>query len=349
MMKFNKKIKIGSFEICEDSKVFIIAEAGVNHNGDMKLARGLIDAAVEAGADAVKFQSFSTEHLILKDVTKAPYQKETTDTAESQFDMLKSLEITKEQTKELKGYCDKKGIIFLTTPFDEYSLDELDEIDLPAYKIASTDITNLLFLKRVARKQKPIILSTGMAYLSEVKAGLEEIYNFNKDVILLQCTANYPIEDAEVNLNVIKTYKKEFDMLTGYSDHSTGIGACPLAVALGAKIIEKHFTLDSGFEGPDHRMSLEPEELKQFVIRVRKAEEYLGSMEKSPTPSESQTRKSLQKYLVASKDIKEGDIFSDDNLSAKRTGGAGISPIRYKEIIGQKAKRSYHADEVIDE
>lgn len=348
-MQFSKTIRIGSCEISEDSKVFIIAEAGVNHNGDMNIAQQLIDVAVEAGADAVKFQSFSTEHLILRDVKKAPYQKETTDATESQFDLLKNLEITKAQTKKLGKYCQAKGIVFLTTPFDEYSLQELDEIDLPAYKIASTDITNLLFLKRVAEKQKPIILSTGMAYFSEVKMALEEIYCLNKDVILLQCTANYPIKDDEVNLNVIKTYKEQFDVLVGYSDHSAGIGAGPFAAALGAKVIEKHFTLDKELDGPDHRMSLNPEELKQFVKQIRKTEEYLGSGCKTPTPSELETRKSLQKYLIASKEIQKGDTFTEDNLVAKRTGGVGLSPIHYKEIVGRKAGRHYRIDEVINE
>jgi len=350
MMQFNKSIRIGSHEISEDSKVFIIAEAGVNHNGDMDIALQLIDVAIEAGADAVKFQSFSTEHLILRDVKQAPYQIEATDTNKSQFDLLKNLEITKEQTRKLKKYCAIRGIVFLTTPFDEYSLCELDDMDLSAYKISSTDITNLPFLKKVAEKQKPIILSTGMAYFSEVAMALEEICCLNKKgVILLQCSANYPIKDEEVNLNVIKAYKEQFDILVGYSDHSVGIGAGPFAVALGAKVIEKHFTLDKTLDGPDHRMSLDPDELKQFVRQVRKVEEYLGSGCKAPTLSELETRKYLQKCIVASKEIQKGDMFTEDNLVAKRTGGVGMSPIHYKTIIGQRASKNYHINEVIDE
>lgn len=348
-MQFNKSIRIGSSEISEDSSVFVIAEAGVNHNGDMNLARQLIDAAVKSGADAVKFQSFSTDHLILKGVEKAPYQIEATNTGGSQFDLLKNFEITKEQTKQLKDHCQSNGIVFLTTPFDEYSLCELDELNLPAYKIASTDITNLPFLKKVAKKQKPVILSTGMAYLSEVKMALNEICCFNKDVILLQCSANYPIKDDEVNLNVIKTYKDQFDILVGYSDHSVGVGAGPFAVISGAKVVEKHFTLDKKLEGPDHRMSLNPDELKLFVEQIRKAEKYLGSSNKAPTPSELKTRKSLQKYLVAAKAIQKGEIFSEDNLVAKRTGGIGVSPIHYENIVGRKVGRNYLANEVIDE
>jgi len=349
MMQFNKSIRIGSSEISEDSSVFVIAEAGVNHNGNMDLARQLIDAAVNSGADAVKFQSFSTDNLILKGVEKAPYQIEATTVGRSQFDLLKNLEITKEQTKQLKNYCQSNGIVFLTTPFDEHSLHELDELGLPAYKIASTDITNLPFLKKVAQKQKPIILSTGMAYLSEVTMALNEICRFNKDVIILQCIANYPIKDDEVNLNVIKTYKEQFDILVGYSDHSMGIGAGPFSVISGAKVVEKHFTLDKKLEGPDHRMSLDPDELKLFVEHIRKAEKYLGSGDKAPTSSELKTRKSLQKYLVAVKTIQKGEIFSEDNLVAKRTGGSGVSPIHYENIFGKKANRNYLANEVIDE
>ncbi len=205
-MKFNKKIKVGNYTIDSNSPVFIIAEAGVNHNGDINVAKQLIDTAVNAGANAVKFQAFKTENLILTNVEKAQYQKTTTGTSESQFEMLKKLEITKEQNLELVNYCKQKNIIFLTTPFDEESLEELDSLDLPAYKVASTDTTNLLFLKKIAQKGKPIFLSTGMSYLNEVELALEEINEYNQDVILLQCTANYPIKDEDANLNVIKTY-----------------------------------------------------------------------------------------------------------------------------------------------
>ncbi|MDB9866039.1 N-acetylneuraminate synthase family protein, partial [Candidatus Thioglobus sp.] len=254
-MKFNKKIKIQEKLISKDSPTFVIAEAGVNHNGDMIVAKKLIDLAVKAGADAVKFQTFSAKDLILNDIQKAPYQKETTDINETQFEMLKRLEVNLDQNKELKRYSDEKGIIFLTTPFDEKSLDDIDELDLPAYKVASTDTTNLMLLRKIAKKGKPIFLSTGMSYLSEIILALETIYEYNQKVVLMQCTANYPIQDNEANLGVINTFKKNFNILLGYSDHTVGTGAAPFAIPMGAKVLEKHFTLDKVSEGPDHKAS----------------------------------------------------------------------------------------------
>lgn len=348
-MKFNDRIKIADKTISKDSPVFIIAEAGVNHNGDISVAKKLIDIASDAGADAVKFQAFKTENLILKEVEKAPYQKNTTSAEEKQYEMLKKLEITKDQNNELIEYCKTRNIIFLTTPFDEGSLEELEELNLPAYKIASTDTTNLPFLKKIAKKGKPMILSTGMSYLSEVRMALKEIYCYNKDVILLQCTANYPIRDEEANLNVLNTYMQHFDILTGYSDHSVGLGASPYAVPMGAKVVEKHFTHDKSQEGPDHTASLSPDELIQYVKEVRKVEKYLGSYEKTPSYDESKTRKSLQKCLVASKKILKGEEINEDNIVAKRTGGKGISPIYYRSLLGRKASREYNENDIIDE
>ncbi len=348
-MKFNKWIKIGNYTIGADNPVFIIAEAGVNHNGELEIAKKLIDTAVNAGANAVKFQAFKTENLILTNVQKAQYQKKTTGAGESQFEMLKKLEITKEQNIELVNYCKRNNIIFLTTPFDEESLDELDILNLPAYKVASTDTTNLLFLKKIAQKGKPIFLSTGMCFLSEVELALKQIHEYNKEVILLQCTANYPIRDDDANLNVLKTYKDEFDILVGYSDHSVGVGASPYAVPMGAVVIEKHFTLDKSLTGPDHKASLSPEELKGFVSEIRKVEKYLGSHIKKPTKDEEKTRLSLQKSLVALHSIKQGEIFTEQNIVAKRTGGKGISPIYYKQILGKKASKDYSPNEIIYE
>lgn len=268
MMAFNKNINIGTLEISEKARTFIIAEAGVNHNGDMCLAREMIDAASESGADAVKFQSFKADGLILKNIGKVPYQKATTDAAESQHEMLKRLEVATGQMMGLMEYCGKKKITFLSTPFEKESLDELDEMGVPAFKIAATDLTNIQFLRQAAEKGKPIILSAGMCYLEEVERALDAIYPINKDVILLQCTANYPIEDSEANINVIRTFKEKFDILVGYSDHSQGVGASPYAVAAGAKVIEKHFTLDKGMEGPDHKASVTPDE-KQSVCMTQ--------------------------------------------------------------------------------
>jgi len=348
-MKFNKKIIVGNYTIDSKSPVFIIAEAGVNHNGNINTAKKLIDTAVDAGANAVKFQAFKTENLILTDVEKAQYQKSTTGTSESQYEMLKKLEITKEQNLELVNYCKQKNIIFLTTPFDEESLDDLDELNLPAYKVASTDTTNLLFLKKIAQKGIPIFLSTGMSYLEEVELALKEISKYNQDIILLQCTANYPINDEDANLNVIKTYQDKFDILVGYSDHSVGIGASPYAVPMGAVVVEKHFTLDKDLSGPDHRASLSPTELKDFVSEIRKVEKYLGSKTKQPSKDEEKTRLSLQKSLVALHTINKGEVFTEHNIVAKRTGGKGISPIHYKNIVGKKASKDYSPNEIIDE
>ncbi|MEM9981374.1 MAG: N-acetylneuraminate synthase [Bacteroidota bacterium] len=341
-------IQIQNKAIHSHAPTFIIAEAGVNHGGDMEVAKQLVDVAVEADADAVKFQAFRTEHLILKDVEKAPYQQKTTDQTESQFDMLKSLEISLQQTATLKAYCEKKGIIFLTTPFDEQSLQELDSLDLAAYKIASTDTTNLPFLKKVAARQKPILLSTGMTFLAEITQVLNTLLPLNDQIILLQCTANYPIDDREANLNVLHTFKQHFDVLLGYSDHSVGIGASPYAVAMGAKVIEKHFTLDKTLKGPDHNASLSPEELKAFVKAIRQVEVYLGSDIKKPTLSELKTRTTLQKALVASRAIKQGELFTADNLVAKRTGGAGISPLYFDDLVHRKAHKDFKKDEIID-
>jgi N-acetylneuraminate synthase len=348
-MKFNKDIFINNKIISKKSPTFVIAEAGVNHNGDMRIAKQLIDLAVDANADAVKFQTFKAEHLILKDVQKAPYQQNTTDITETQFDMLKKLEVTREQNLELKNYCTKKGIIFLTTPFDEESLDELDEISLSAYKIASTDTTNLSFLKKIAKKGKPIFLSTGMSYLSEVSLALETIYEYNKDVILLQCTANYPIQDNEANLLVLNTYKDNFDILLGYSDHTEGVGAAPFAIPMGAKVIEKHFTINKSAIGPDHAASLSPTELYDLVNKIRKVDQYMGSSIKKPSPSELDTRKSLQKCIVANEDIKIGSIFTERNTIAKRTGGIGISPIDAKKLIGVKSTKNYKKNQIIED
>lgn len=347
MYVFNKSIGIGNRIISEQERTFIIAEAGVNHNGDMSLAKEMIDVASELGADAVKFQTFKAERLILKNIEKAPYQKVTTNSNETQYDMLKRLEITKEQTKELMHYCRKKSIIFLSTPFEKTSLDELDELGVPAFKIAATDLTNIQFLRQVAEKGRPIILSAGMCYLEEVEQALNVIYPINKNLILLQCTANYPIEDAEANINVIKTFQKTFDVLVGYSDHSQGVGASPYAVAVGAKVIEKHFTLDKNMEGPDHKASVTPDELRQLVSDIRRVEKYLGDGKKMPSCSEQMTRKSLQKCLVASKQIKAGEVFDDNNVIAKRTNGVGISALYFDSIVGKVAGKEYIADEVI--
>jgi N,N'-diacetyllegionaminate synthase len=342
------RIEVEDFIINNNSKTFIIAEAGVNHNGDMSIAKELIDVASKANVDAIKFQTFKTEHLILQNVIKAPYQQKTTDSHESQYEMLKRLEVTQEQNNELKRYCIEKGVIFLTTPFDEVSLDELDSLDLPAYKVASTDITNLPFLKKIAKKQKPIFLSTGMSYLDEIELALQEIYSINPNIILLHCSANYPLEDDQVNLKVLNTFREKYNILIGYSDHTVGIGASPYAVAMGAKVVEKHFTISRSLEGPDHKASLTPDELIEYVNEIRKVEKFLGTNIKYPTLAELKTRNSLQKCLVAATNIKKGEYFTEKNITSKRTGGNGISPIYYSEVMGKKANKDYLINDILE-
>lgn len=346
-MKFNLKIKIGSAVITRDSPVFFIAEAGVNHNGSVEAAKKLIDVAAAAGADAVKFQHFKTDEIILRNVPKAPYQKVTTSPGESQYAMLKKLELTRQELLELKQYCGRNGIIFLVTPFDEASLDELEGIGVEAYKISSTDVTNPPFLKKVARKGLPIILSTGMSYLTEVAQALKEIHPHNKNVILLQCTSNYPAKDDEINLRVIPQFAALFRMIVGFSDHSRGIKAIPYAVCLGAKVIEKHFTLDRSLPGPDHRASLSPRMLTHIIAEVRRLGIYLGARDKKPAPSELEVRKSLSKYLVAARPIARGTRITEDLLTAKRTGGTGIPVIEYRKLLNRRLDRDYVKDEII--
>lgn len=345
---FDKNIHIGKKVIGKNAPVFIIAEAGVNHNGDFDLALKLIDEAAGAGVDAVKFQSFKTENLILNNIEKAPYQKITTGEEETQFGMLKKLEMPLEKMKQLKAYAEDKGLIFLSTPFDEESMEELDEIGIEAFKVASTDTTNISFLRKIARKGKPIILSTGMCDMDEIDQAVSEIKKYNTQLVLLQCTANYPIKDEDANLNIIPLLQERYEVISGYSDHSTGVGAAPYAVPLGAKVIEKHFTLDKNMKGPDHKASLIPAELKELVLQIRKVEKYCGDKQiKCPTLEEKETKKALQKCVVASRKIAMDDMFTEDNLTCKRTGGKGISARYFDQLLGKRAKEDYEIDEII--
>lgn len=346
-MKFSKTIFLGEHKISENGKVFFIAEAGVNHCGDLHCALKLIDLAKRAGADAVKFQSFQAESLVLPTVERAVYQRRAIKAGASQFEMLKSLEFGPEKMRRLKRYCDQRGILILITFFEEQSLEACADMDLAAFKVASTDITNLPFLRRIAKKRKPIILSTGMACLKEVELALREIHPYNRDVILLQCTANYPIKDEDAHLRVMETFRKKFDILVGYSDHSSGVGAAPYAAAFGACVVEKHFTFDKSLAGPDHKASLDPNELAQCIREIRRVEKFLGSPEKKLTLDEKSNRRHLQKCLVAACEIREGDRFSERNVIAKRTGGKGLSPIRCRHVWGRRARRAFRKDEVI--
>ena len=329
--------------------VFIIAEAGVNHNGSIDLAYKLIDVAVESGADAVKFQTFKAENIASKNAPKAEYQKQTTDVSESQFDMLKKLELDVETHKELITYCKQKDIIFLSTPFDHESIDLLCDLGLQIFKIPSGEITNLPYLKHIGSLSEQVILSTGMSTLEEVGDALNILTNagtLKENITVLHANTMYPTPMEDVNLNAMLTIQKEFGLAVGYSDHTLGIEVDIAAVVMGASIIEKHFTLDKTMEGPDHEASLEPEELKEMVASIRNIEKALGSSEKKPSPSESSNIKVVRKSIIANQNIKKGDLLTDKNISVKRPGG-GISPMQWDEIIGVAASKDYNADELI--
>ncbi len=329
--------------------VFIIAEAGVNHNGSIELAKKLIDAASDAGADAVKFQTFKADNLVSKDAQKANYQKETTDAKESQYEMIKKLELDIDTHKELIAYCKEKNIMFLSTPFDLDSVDLLNDLGLQIFKIPSGEITNLPYLRKIGSLRKKVILSTGMANIGEIEDALDvlvEAGTKKEDITVLHANTMYPTPMEDVNLRAMVTIGQTFDIVYGYSDHTLGIEVPIAAVAMGATCIEKHFTLDKTMEGPDHKASLEPNELVAMVKAIRNIELALGSSIKKPSPSEKPNMQVARKSIVASKPIKKGEIFSKDNLTIKRPGN-GISPMRWDEIIGQTALKDYKEDDLI--
>jgi len=329
--------------------VFIIAEAGVNHNGSVDLAKKLIDVASISGADAVKFQTFKAENLIVKNTQKADYQKQTTDASESQFDMIKKLELDVDTHKELITYCQEKDIMFLSTPFDHESINLLSDLGLKIFKIPSGEITNLPYLRHIGSLGKKVVLSTGMSNLKEVGGALNILINAgtSKDnITVLHANTMYPTPMEDVNLNAMLTIQKEFGVDIGYSDHTLGIEVDIAAVAMGASCIEKHFTLDKTMDGPDHKASLEPEELKAMVGAIRNIEKALGGSEKKPSPSESVNIDIVRKSIVASQSIKKGDTLSSKNITTKRPG-TGINPMKWDEIIGTPAKIDYQMDDLI--
>ncbi|EAH9136653.1 N-acetylneuraminate synthase [Campylobacter upsaliensis] len=330
-------------------KVLIIAEAGVNHNGDINLAKKLIEQAAKAGADVVKFQTFKANSCVSVSAKKAKYQLETTAKEESQLEMIKKLELSYESHFELMKHCKKHGIAFLSTPFDLESVEFLRGLDLPYFKIPSGEITNLPYLKAVAKCKKKVLLSTGMANLGEIEAALEILRkNGTKNITLLHCNTEYPTPFEDVNLNALKTLKEAFKLEVGYSDHTEGIVASLGAVALGAVVIEKHFTLDKTMEGPDHRASLEFEELRALCKGIRELEKALGSGIKKASKSEAKNKIIARKSLVAKREIQKGEKFSIENLTTKRPG-SGISAMRYEEYLGKRALKTYKKDELINE
>ena len=354
-------------------KTYIIAEAGVNHNGSIELAKRLIDVAIESGVDSVKFQTFKAENVISKYAIKAEYQIENTgDGAESQLEMVKKLELSREETLDLRNYCKEKGIQFLSSPFDMESIDFLNELDVPRFKIPSGEITNAPFLLKIGQLKKPMILSTGMSNLEEIKLAVgvlafgfldidgpktEESFlrafdlgikseDFIDSLTILHCTTEYPCPAESVNLSAMETIRSSFPFKVGYSDHTEGTMVPMMAVANGATLIEKHFTLNKEMEGPDHRASLDPRELKEMVERIRYAEAVRGSSAKECSSVEKKNLDIARKSLVAKIDIKEGESFSEANLTVKRPG-SGISPMRYWSLLGTSSTKSYNEDDLI--
>jgi N,N'-diacetyllegionaminate synthase len=327
----------------------IIAEAGVNHNGDIVLAKRLVDAAVEAGADLVKFQTFSADRLVTRTAGKADYQTQVTDANETQHAMLRRLELSKEMHEELIAHCLSRKIGFFSTGFDIESINLLVRLGQTMFKIPSGEVTNLPYLRHIGRLGKEVILSTGMSNLGDVEAALNALDQAGtprEKIIVLHCTTEYPTPMCEVNLRAMQTLQSAFDVRVGYSDHTSGIEVAIAAVAMGAVVIEKHFTLDRNLPGPDHQASLEPQELKAMIAAIRNIEQAIGNGVKRLTLSEARNTPVARKSIVASSDIQAGDIFSNDNLTAKRPG-TGISPMRWDEVVGQRASRNFVVDELI--
>ena len=334
------KIEIGNKLIGEEEPCFIIAEAGVNHNGDAELAMQLIDAAKDAGADAVKFQTFKTENLLSKNIMVPKH----VESKESLFDTIRGLELSEEAHCMLSEYCKQKGIVFMSTPMDNNSVDLLEDIGVPVFKVASCDLDNLPLLKYISKTEKPIILSTGMGSISEVGEAIEVIKsNGNADIILLHCVSAYPPKVEDVNLRAMETLRNAFKLTVGYSDHTIGINIPLAAVALGAKVIEKHFTLDKNMEGPDHAVSADPDDLEKLVSGIREIEESFGTGLKVPSKDEIEMRRSFRKSIVAITDIKKGATIMPEMLSVKRPG-TGISPKYFDFIAGRKAERDINKD-----
>ncbi len=332
------------------SKVFIIAEAGVNHNGSMELARKLCDAAKQSGADAVKFQTFKTERIIVRNAGLAEYQKRNLTQSRTQFEMLKELELSYADFKKIKDYCDKIAIEFISTPDEEESLDFLVSLGIGKIKVGSGEINNLPYLRKIGALQGKVIISTGMATLGEIEAALDVLIKEGtkkENIIVLHCNTEYPTPVKDVNLSAMLTIKDAFKVNVGYSDHTAGIEVPIAAAALGASVIEKHFTLDRTMPGPDHKASLEPDELKAMVRAIRNIEKAMGTGIKRASPSELKNKPIARKSIVAACHIKKGEVLTERNLTTKRPG-TGISPMQWDEVIGKAAKRNFAMDELIE-
>ena len=329
-------------------KVYIIAEAGDNHNGDFNTALKLVDVAKRAGADCVKFQTFVTEEIISKYAEMAEYQKKKTGKEESQFEMVKRLELSFDEFRKIKEYCDRVGIQFLSTPFDLKSVDFLNELGVPFFKIPSGEITNYPYLIKIAHTGKPVVMSTGMCEPDEILAAINVLEkNGSGEITLLHCNTEYPTPLKDVNLYAMRTMKKMFGKKVGYSDHTKGIEVPVAAVALGACVIEKHFTLDKNMPGPDHKASLEPDELGRMVKNIRNIEIALGDGVKRVSESERKNIAIARKSIVARRNIQEGEILTEENLAVKRPG-TGINPMQWMEVLGTRAVRDFKEDELIE-
>lgn len=340
-------IDIASRKVGLEQPCFIIAEAGVNHNGNVEMAKQLVDVAAEAGADAAKFQTFKAERVVSARAPKAKYQLETTGAGESQLEMVRRLELSPDAHCELSAYCRERGVLFMSTPFDEESVDLLDELRVPVFKIGSGEINNWPFLEYIARKGKPIILSTGMSYLSEVDEAVRVIRDVGCDqLVLLHCISNYPADPTDANLRAMQTMATALQVPVGYSDHTPGIEVALAAVALGACVIEKHFTLDKNLPGPDHRASLEPHELMALVHGIRIVEAALGHGYKRPAASEANTAAVARRSLVAARDIPAGAILTEEMVAIKRPG-TGLPPTMYPYLIGRTARTAILADTLL--
>lgn len=327
--------------------VFILVEAGVNHNGSLEIAKKMVDVVKKSGADAIKFQTFKSEKLVSKYAEKAEYQKNNTGVIETQLDMIKKLELSFNDFKKLKLYCESKEILFLSTPFDFDSIEFLKSLGMEIWKIPSGEITNLPYLRKIGEVAKKVIISTGMCELFEIEAALKVLKEMgSKEISILHCNTEYPTPMKDVNLKAMQTIGEKFGVEVGYSDHTLGIEVPIAAVALGAKIIEKHFTLDKSMEGPDHLASLDPSELQQMIKSIRNIEVALGSKDKFVSESELKNKKIARKSIVAKKNIKKGEILTEENLTVKRPGN-GLSPMLWDEIIGKEASRDFREDELI--
>jgi N,N'-diacetyllegionaminate synthase len=330
--------------------VLIIAEAGINHNGDIKTAMEMVHVAAESGADAIKFQTFSAEKVISASAPKADYQLKTTNPGESQLEMARKLELAYDEFRLLVAECKKQSISFLSTPFDDDSIDFLVELDLGTFKIPSGEITNFPYLRKIGRLNKKVILSTGMANLGEVESAiniLDQAGTKREEITILHCTTDYPTQYEDVNLAAMLTLKHAFKLPVGYSDHSLGIEIPIAAVAMGARVIEKHFTLNKAMTGPDHAASVSPEELSAMVKAIRHVEIAMGDGIKKAASGEKKNKPIARRSIVTARSIKKGDAFTSDNIVAKRPG-SGISPIHWDQIVGKKALKNFAPDELIE-